>query len=45
MIASVGNPQAMELEFSSRILDENPIIKELVLQDLILIPRSEIGFG
>jgi len=34
MIASVDHPHAMELELISRIFDENPIINEMVLQDL-----------
>ena len=34
MIASVDHPHAMELESISRILDENPIIYEMALQDL-----------
>jgi IS5 family transposase len=34
MIASVDHPHAVELECLSRILDENPTISELVLQDL-----------
>lgn len=34
MIASVDHPHTVELELISQILDENPIINELVLQDL-----------
>jgi len=34
MIASVDHPHAVELELISQILNENPIINELVLQDL-----------
>ena len=34
MIASVDHPHAVELELISQILNENPIINDLVLQDL-----------
>ncbi len=34
MIASVDHPHAVEFELISQILDENPIINEMALQDL-----------
>ena len=34
MIASIDHPHAVELEGISKILDDNPIIYEWVLQDL-----------
>ena len=39
MINTIDHPHAMELESISKILDDNPIINEWVLQDLT---RNEI---